>query len=531
MLLYIDSMKVSSVEQMRDLDRTAIEQLGIPEELLMENAGLAVYHAIQRTCSVSGRSFTVVCGTGNNGGDGFVVARKLYSEGGEVSVFLLGPREKLSGAAKLNADILDGIGVEVRDGSALDKLQVSIEESDAVIDAVFGTGLTRAVEGKYRDAIELINGARGLVYSVDIPSGVNGDTGAVMGVAVMADFTVTFGLPKVGNIVYPGWDHCGNVSVTHISFPPSLYGSEHLKTEIAVPSMLPERPAHGHKSTFGTALFIAGAAQYYGAPYFSSMSFLRCGGGYARLASTSSVISTVAAKSSEIVFHPVKETATGSIAYQNLDVIRMLAAQVGFVVLGPGISLGDETQKLALELIPSIDKPLLLDGDGLTAAAKNPLMLEKRSKPTILTPHPGEMARLTGLSVKEIEANRVETAREYASKFKSIIVLKGAHTVTAFPNGRVAVNMSGNSGMGTAGSGDVLTGIIAAMVLQNLPLEEAVITGVFLHGFAGDIAAKKFGEDGMTAGDILNTLPEAVTHYREEYHSLVANHYNRIHIE
>jgi NAD(P)H-hydrate epimerase len=531
MLLYIDSMKVSSVEQMRDLDRTAIEQLGIPEELLMENAGLAVYHVIRRTCGVSGRSFTVVCGTGNNGGDGFVVARKLHSEGGEVSVFLLGPREKLSGAAELNAGILDGVGIEICEVTDLDRLRLSLEESDAVIDALFGTGLTRTVEGNYRDAIKMINASRGLVYSVDIPSGVNGNTGEVMGVAVTADFTITFGLPKVGNIVYPGWDHCGNLSVTHISFPPALYGSEHLKTEIAVPSMLPPRPADGHKSTFGTALFIAGAAQYYGAPYFSSMSFLRCGGGYARLVSTPSVISAAAAKSSEIVFHPVKESATGSIAYQNIDVIKMLAAQAGFVVLGPGISLGDETQKLALELVPSNDKPLLLDGDGLTAVAKNPLMLEKRSGPTILTPHPGEMARLTGLSVKEIEANRVETVREYASKFKAIIVLKGAHTVTAFPNGRVAVNMSGNSGMGTAGSGDVLTGIIAAMAVQDLPLEEAVITGVFLHGFAGDIAAGKLGEDGMTAGDILNTLPEAVKHYREEYHALVTNHYNRIRIE
>lgn len=516
---------------MRELDRSAIEQLGIPEELLMENAGLAVYHVIRRTCSVSGRSFAVVCGSGNNGGDGFVIARKLFSEGGKVSVFLLGSREKLSGAAKLNADILDGIGIEVREVTDLDMLHVSLEESDAVIDAVFGTGLTRSVEGKYRDAIEMINGTRGVIYSVDIPSGINGNTGEVMGVAVTADFTVTFGLPKVGTIVYPGWEYCGNLSVTHISFPPALYEGEHLKTEIAVPSVLPPRPAHGHKSTFGTALFVAGAAQYYGAPYFSSMSLLRSGGGYARLVSTPSVVSTVAAKSSEIVFHPVKESATGSIAYRNLDVIKMLAAQVEFVVLGPGISLVNETQKLALELIPLIEKPLLLDGDGLTAVAKNPLLLEKRSGPTILTPHPGEMARLTGLSVKEIEATRVETARKYALKFNAILVLKGAHTVTAFPNGRAAVNMSGNSGMGTAGSGDVLTGVIAALAVQNLSLEEAVITGVFLHGFAGDIAAEKLGEDGMTAGDIMNSLPEAVKRYREEYHTVVNNQYNRIHIE
>lgn len=541
-------MKVSTVEQMRECDRRAIAEYGIPEEILMENAGAAAYSVIRDTCGIENRQFTVLAGTGNNGGDGFVVARMLSSRGGSVLVFLLGSPENIKGAALQNYSILEKMGVTIiRLDDTVERLITAIKASDAVVDALFGTGLSRSVEGIYAEAINAVNRASRLVFSLDIPSGVNGNTGQVMGTAVRADFTITFGLPKIGNICYPGWERGGKLAVTNISFPPAVYEAPEIKTEINVPLPLPDRPEAGHKSSFGTALFIAGASMYLGAPFFAAFSFLKCGGGYARLATTNEVIPVVAGKAGEVVFHPMQSTETGSIAYNNSDVLKMLAAQTMVVVLGPGISLNNETQKLVLELVPDISKPLIVDGDGLTAVARNPLVFQKREKPTVLTPHPGEMSRLAGLSVKEIEANRTRIAAEQAEKLNSIIVLKGAHTVIACPGGKTFINVSGNSGMGTAGSGDVLSGVIASLIafgvglgsgidtggdgaaaVSNFTLEEAVKTAVFLHGYAGDLAAAKHGEDGITAENILNFLPKAVKTFRDGYWEIVGSSYHTI---
>jgi NAD(P)H-hydrate epimerase len=530
-------MKISTVEQMRELDRTAIETYGIKEELLMENAGLASYHVIRKTCcNHNQKRFTVLCGSGNNGGDGFVVARKLRSVGAEVTVFLLGNPDKVSGAAKLNFDILSTLSVEIQELSDIETFRNAVMHADVIIDALFGTGITRNAEGLHAEAIRTINESGRIVYSLDIPSGINGNTGEIMGVAVKADHTITFGLPKLGNILYPGWIHGGQLTVSHISFPPQLYIGENSTTndydcEINLPPRLPERKENGHKGSFGKALFVAGAANYYGAPFFSSESYLKAGGGYSRLASTSSVVNVVAGMAHEVVFHPMKETATGSIAYGNLDVLKMLSSQVSFAVLGPGVSLNDETQKLIIDLAKRLEVPISVDGDGLTAVARNPHMFKDRTEPTILTPHPGEMSRLSGTPIKEIEADRVGTARRQAEELNAVIVLKGAHTVIAFPDKRVYVNMSGNSGMGTAGSGDVLTGTIAAMYGQGLAVEDAVKAGVFIHGFAGDLAASDIGEDGMTAHDILVKLPQAVKMYREVYDEIMKNMMGCVEVE
>jgi hydroxyethylthiazole kinase-like uncharacterized protein yjeF len=515
-------MKVSSVSEMRTLDRTAIEKFGIPEEILMENAGEAVHFVLLGELGVKGKKFVVFCGMGNNGGDGFVVARKIHSNGGEVSVFILGDEGKFKGAAKANLEILSRLPVEVRQIDSLESVRIPVSHCDAVIDALFGTGLTRDVEGLYRDVIELINGSRKKVFSVDIPSGIHGDTGKVMGVAVRADHTVTFGLPKIGALLFPGYDFCGELHVTHISFPPSLYDADSLKIEINLPPDLPPRDPNGHKKTFGEVLFVAGASTYFGAPYFSSLSFMKAGGGYSRLAAPQSMIPFLANKGSEVVYVPQKETASGAISLENKEALLELSQEMDMVVVGPGISLEEETQQLARELAGEVAKPILIDGDGLTALSKDPDILKRRKAQTILTPHMGEMSRLTKKTVSEIDGNKIEILQRTAGELNAIIILKGAHSLIGYPDGRVYINMSGNAGMATAGSGDVLTGTIAAMFGLGLPIPDAVRKGVFIHGLSGDMAAEERGQDGITAQDILNTLPQALMADREGLSRLFA---------
>jgi NAD(P)H-hydrate epimerase len=276
-------MKISSVQEMRGLDGAAITEYGIAEELLMENAGYASYTVIEREIGIAGKRFVIFCGIGNNGGDGFVVARKIHSAGGRVKIFILGDSEKFKGAALLNLNTIKKLSIEIEQFESTDAARIAVAHSDAVIDAIFGTGLARDVRGLYRDCIEIINDSGKIVFSLDIPSGVSGDTGMVMGTAVEADYTITFGLPKVGNILYPGYELCGKLSVTHISFPPELYDSDSIKVEINEPPELPPRDTGGHKGDFGEALFIAGASSYFGAPYFAALSFMKAGGGYSRL--------------------------------------------------------------------------------------------------------------------------------------------------------------------------------------------------------------------------------------------------------
>ncbi len=518
-------MKVSTVEEMRQLDRTAIEKYGIPDEILMENAGLATYSMILNEFGITGKKFVVICGLGNNGGDGFVVARKIHSLGGEAAIFILGNPQKYQGTAKKNYSIVRKLPIEIQPLDSLEKLVTKIDQCDAIVDAIFGTGLDRNVEGKYKEIIEAINRSGKVVFAVDIPSGINGDNGQIMGAAVRADYTCTFGLAKVGNLLYPGYDYGGRLFLTHISFPPQLYKKKSLKIEINLPPELPQRKVAGHKGSFGDILFIAGAANYFGAPYFAAYSFLKAGGGYSRLATPKTVTPFIANKGSEIVFAPLEETSTGSIALKNLGQLLALSEKVDMVISGPGLSLNEETQQLVQHLVKGIPKPVLIDGDGITAISNSVELLKKRRHPTILTPHLGEMSRLSGKAIAEIENNKIKILQKTARQLNSIIVLKGAHSLIGYPDGKVFINLSGNSGLASAGSGDVLTGTIAAMFGLGLNIDDAVRTGVFVHGLAADLAADVEGEDGMTAQDVLNYLPKAVQVYRDEHEAILADGY------
>lgn len=503
-------MKISSVDEMRAIDREAIERFGISAPLLMENAGGAAYAVLAREFGVAGKRFVVFCGLGNNGGDGCVVARRIHADGGDVQVVLLGDPAKYQGAAKANLEILARLPVDVCRIDGPEAARTAIDNCDFIIDAIFGTGLSRGVEGLHRDVIELINAAHKPVLSIDIPSGVNGDTGKVMGAAVRANLTVTFGLPKLGNLFYPGYELGGTLFVSHISFPPSLHQSDSLAVEINQPLAFPPRSASGHKGFFGKLLTIGGAANYLGAPYFSALSFLKSGGGYSRLATPESIASLIANKGSEIVLVPQRETTSGSISKVNKDALLQLIEDMDMVVLGPGLSLDEETQELARDLATEVTKPLLIDGDGITALRAHQEILRQRTGDTILTPHLGEMCRITGKSLSEVDEHKVNILQDTAEALNAFIVLKGAHSLVCYPDRHVFVNMSGNSGMATAGSGDVLTGAIAAMHCLGMQVRDAVRQGVFLHGLAGDLAARDKGEDGMTAQDILDHLPYAV---------------------
>jgi hydroxyethylthiazole kinase-like uncharacterized protein yjeF len=508
-------MKVSSVSEMRAMDRTAIEEFGIVEELLMENAGQAVYFTILKELGIEGKRFLVFCGLGNNGGDGLVVARKIHSTGGAVEVLILGDPARYKGAARMNFDIVSRLPIDVRQLESAETVETKLAHCDAIVDAILGTGITRKVDGLYRDVIEAINRSGKTVFSVDIPSGVHGDTGQVMGAAVRADHTVTFGLPKMGNLLFPGYDLGGKLHVSHISFPPSITRADSLKVEISRPIALPPREKDAHKGDFGKALFIAGTAGTYEAPTFAALSFLKAGGGHCRLAAPRSITPFIANKGSGIVLVPQDETGAGSLALGNKQALLDLAQQMDMVVLGPGLSVEPETQRLVRELAGEIGKPLLIDGDGIAAICEASHIIQERKGETILTATRDEMSRLTGKHPGEIDKKKVDVLQHAARELNCTIVLKGARPLIGTPDERVLINMSGNSRMVTAGSGDVLTGTIAAMFALGLPLQDAVRQGVFIHGLAGDLAAEHEGEDGITAQDILEYLPFAVKLIRE----------------
>lgn len=521
-------MKITRVSEMRELDRRASEEFGIVEELLMENAGDAAYFAIHSELGINGNRFAIFCGVGNNGGDGLVVARKLHSNGAGVAVLILGDPSKFKGAAKKNYDIARRLDFEIIELKSADEALVAVAESDAIVDAIFGTGLARDIEGLYREVIETINQFDLPIVALDIPSGIHSDSGEVMGTAVVADFTITFGLPKLGNLLYPGFEFGGKLYVTHISFPPELHSSPEIKIATNDPLPLNPRARDSHKGSHGKALFIAGSANYLGAPYFAAMSFLKTGGGLSFLATPESAAPFLGNKGSEVIFVPMKATASGSIASQNRQQILDFSQKADLVVVGPGLSLDEDTQNLVRSLAGEIEKPLLIDGDGLTAVSADLSCIKNRTAPTILTPHLAEMGRLIQKEMSGIAANKIDILQAAAQQLNSTIVLKGAHSLIGYPDSRVFINLSGNPGMATAGSGDVLTGAIAAMFGLGFALDDAVRMGVFLHGFAGDLAAEAIGEDGLVAGEIMNHLPAAMKHWREDFESMAENCYHTI---
>jgi hydroxyethylthiazole kinase-like uncharacterized protein yjeF len=509
-------VKVATSEQMRAIDQAAVE-LGLPSLLLMENAGAAVAEVVREVIASLGGSpsIVVVAGKGNNGGDGLVAARHLYNRGHDVSVCLLGAGEELRGDAAINLAAAQGYGVEVVERCDPDQLAEALAGADIVVDALFGTGLRGEVRGPARQAIETINAAEALVIAVDLPSGVEADTGAVWGVAVEAHLTVALGLPKVGNVVYPGAGYGGELRIADISLPPSRLTDPALQTNLITPELaaacLPSRRPDMHKGEAGRVLIIAGARGYTGAAALAAHGALRAGAGLVYLATPTSLNPILEVKCTEAITLPMPETQAGSLAPTAAAQLVELASSCDAVALGPGLSRHPETARLVAELVARLDRPLVVDADGLNCLADtDPTLLAARSAPTVLTPHPGELARLLKVSVPDISADRLGMARRAAHSFGAVTVLKGAGTIVARADGEAWINPVATDALASGGTGDVLTGVLAAFLAGSASPEEAAIAAVYYHARAGELAARRRGATrGVLASDLLAMLGRA----------------------
>lgn len=512
-------MKIVTAAQMKELDRRTIEEAKIPGTTLMERAGSGVAAAIARTLgSAVGKVVTVVCGKGNNGGDGFVAARLLRKQRAHVSVLLLAKPGDLSGDARaMYRKFLSVAGRKsvVAEPSS-DTIRTALSRSDLIVDALLGTGLSAEVSAPYRMAIEAINEAGRPVVAVDLPSGIHADTGAVMGAAVRAHLTVTFGLPKRGLYTGAGVDHSGAVEVVDIGIPPAFVEAipscVSLITSETVRRLLPPRRPSAHKGTFGHAGIIAGSVGKTGAAAMAAKAALRVGAGLVTVATPASVNDTLEAKLLEAMTMPLPETSARTLARTGLEEILAFIRARTAIAIGPGLTTHPETVELIHALVPRLESPSVLDADALNALAGHVALLEHCKITPILTPHPGEMARLVdGTSTRSINEDRIGSAVAFAQARRVVLVLKGARTVVAHPDGRAAVCPTGNPGMATAGTGDVLTGMIVGLLAQGLDPWNAACAGTFLHGLAGDLAAAERGLAGLTAGDVIERIPDALT--------------------
>jgi ADP-dependent NAD(P)H-hydrate dehydratase / NAD(P)H-hydrate epimerase len=510
-------MKIVTAAQMQALDRRAIVEARIPGPVLMERAGAAVVQQLEQRFSPSKRTrITIVCGKGNNGGDGFVAARLLAQKRIPVQVVMLARMAELSRDARLMYGRLLRIAKKtaIRTADDTSLLHNLLTSSDLIVDAVLGTGLSSAVSGPYDQVIQAINRAGRPIVSVDIPSGLHADTGSALGSAVRADLTVTFGLPKLGLYIGQGIDHAGSVHVADIGIPAALTDQVDsrilLLTHDGAKASLPVRNPSSHKGTYGHAGIIAGSVGKTGAAAMAAMAALRVGAGLVTVAVPSSVNDTLEAKLLEAMTMPMPETKARTLARSSLDRLLTFARSRTAIAIGPGLTTHPETVELIQELVKRIDKPCVLDADALNALAGKASLLTESKFPSILTPHPGEMSRLEiDASPQSVNADRMGVASRFARERGVLVVLKGARTIVARPDGMVAICPTGNPGMATAGTGDVLTGMITGLLAQGLSQWDAACTGTYFHGLAGDLTARTVGQAAMTAGDLIEHIPEA----------------------
>ncbi len=509
-------MKLLTAAQMRELDRKAIEDVGIPGVVLMENAGRAAAELLHRHyANLFPGPLLILAGKGNNGGDGYVMARHLINWGWQVRTLVLAPAEAIGGDAAVNLAALrqmQGMISFAPDEAHLVEALAAEGDVRLLVDALFGTGLSSEVRGHYARAIDWINDSKLPVLAVDIPSGIDATSGQLLGKAVRSDMTVSFACLKLGQVLYPGFEFCGRLETVDIGMPSALLAAADdvvLVDTVVAASLLPVRPATGHKGTFGHLLVVAGSAGKTGAAALTAEGGMRIGSGLVTLACPASTQEVLAIKLTEVMTTALAEV-DGVLSLQALDPVRLLWSDKNALAIGPGIGQAEETCALVRRLIHECPLPMVIDADGLNALGPRPEFLRQSSQlKAVLTPHPGEMARLTGTSVAEVEADRVGVARRFAVDYGVTLVLKGAKTVIAFPDGRVRINSSGNPGMASGGMGDALTGIIGGLLAQGLAPNEAAVLGVYLHGLAADRLVDRFGTAGLMATDLLREVPAA----------------------
>jgi hydroxyethylthiazole kinase-like uncharacterized protein yjeF len=512
-------MKVATSRQMQALDRKTIEEVGIPGMVLMENAGRGAAEAFLRFFPDAHRKkIVIVCGKGNNGGDGFVVARYLRNWNHSVKVLLLGHPETLQGDARTNFEIFSRMKGEILlcpGREAFEKVQSTLEEADLLVDAIFGTGLHSEVSGFYRELIDHLNSLGKPILAIDIPSGLDANTGRPLGTAVRASLTVTFGLPKVGHLIPPGSEYTGTLKVVDIGIPPFIVDQEAISTHLIEEREIREgltlpRPPNSHKGDYGHVLVLAGSVGKTGAAAMACQAALRMGAGLVTLGIPESLNPIMEVKLTEVMTEPLPETSQKTLSLRALNPILRLCDKKSAVIIGPGIGTAKETQSLVMKLLRTLDLPVILDADGLTALASHEGPFPTPKQPMVLTPHPGEMARLCRISTAEVQSDRLGVARQYAQSKGVFLVLKGYRTLIATPTGEVFINPTGNPGMASGGTGDVLTGMIGGLMGQRFDILRSVLAAVFLHGLAGDRVVQEKGEKSLLAMDLVEKIPDVL---------------------
>lgn len=520
-------MKILSAMQMAEVDRLTTERYLIPSILLMENAGRSVADQIEKACpGLDQKSIMVFCGRGNNGGDGFVVARYLALRGAAPSILLFSDPGKLKGDALANWEIAKAMGLQIHILSKPLEIRSYLKKAvapDIVVDALFGTGLSKPIGPEFRPIIEWINQSKAFVAAVDIPSGLMADSHEIPGPAVKARLTVTFSALKLAHVVPPASDFSGKVVLAPIGSPPALFENPEYRLNLVDPAQvrktLPRRARESHKGSFGHVYVVAGSRGKSGAALMTGIAALRAGAGLVTLWLPRSVQKHVVGKFPELMTEILPETEEGTSDRSGAEKLITSLADVDTLVLGPGITTHPSTRKLVWELVRRSPVPVVLDADGINAFVPPAEPLKNEAgQPVVITPHPGEMARLIGKKISDVQKNRLETARHCAATLRCYVVLKGFQTVIATPEGELYINNTGNPGMATGGTGDILSGIMGRFVAgwknqstrdRHAKLSDFVCAAVYLHGLAGDLAAEKEGMESLIATDLLKYLPDA----------------------
>ncbi|KPJ61307.1 MAG: hypothetical protein AMJ46_02710 [Latescibacteria bacterium DG_63] len=517
-------MRIATPEQMRNIDAKAIDGLGIPGLTLMENAGRGVVSVVEQVVGeINGKSFAVVCGKGNNGGDGFVVSRLLREKGARVAAFLLARKKDVSGDASVNLERFVSMGggvTELTEGNIFEELVPVLERTRFVVDAIYGTGFKGKVPGFVARVIELINSSEAQVFAVDVPSGLDCGTARTEGVCIRAHATATLALLKKGLVFFPGRKFTGDIFLIDIGIPDACVDEENIQLTLMdnrlAREWFPAREPDVHKGDCGKIAVVGGSVGLTGAVALCSMAAMRTGAGLVTAAVPSSLNDILETKMTEAMTRPLPETIERTISLDARGAVTDLILASDVLAFGPGLSRNPESAALARKIVPYVAKPTVLDADGLNAFIGHTDLFARAGKCLIITPHIVEMSRLSDEEPSLIEDDRVGAARRFSEKYGIIVLLKGAPTVIAQPDGMAYVNPTGNAGLASGGSGDVLTGIIAGLLGQGVSPVRAAVLGAYMHGLAADMAKEGLGEEGMIAGDLVELIPEAIWCLRKD---------------
>ena len=518
-------MKVVNAEQMRLIDRSAAAK-GLTTDILMENAGKAVAEETRKlTGAILGRNILILIGPGNNGGDGLVAARYLEEWGANVKVYLCSTRKDDDRNFNLLKERKTPV-IEVSEDKTYSTLEEILVSTEVVLDAILGTGRSKPLSGIFKEVLSRVIKAKEkrpdlLLIAVDIPSGLNSDNGTIDPNCPQVDATVTLGFPKTGLYNFPGAKKAGKIIIADIGIPPTL--AKDINTELItdewIKSILPKRSPDANKGTFGKVLIVAGSINYVGAAYLACMGAARCGAGLVTLATARSIQLTLASKLTEVTYIPLPDNDTGIIFAEAFSMLKQYANDYRVLLMGCGLGQHPQTAEFVKSVLFKLSYahyvPIILDADALNVLSKETAWWQKLGKNVILTPHPGEMSRLAETPLEEIQKERLAIARNFSDEWQKIVVLKGAYTIICAPDGRTRISPFANPGLATAGTGDVLSGIIAGLVAQNMPLFEAAACGVYLHAKAAELVTEELGNAGVIAGDLLDRIPLAIKKLKE----------------